>query len=55
MHNSLIYSSSALCKTEPEESLGSKALDILKEKIKIFELEKIPYLSYSQKKRIADK
>ncbi|CAD8191827.1 unnamed protein product [Paramecium pentaurelia] len=55
MQNSLIYSSSALCKTEPEESLGSKALDVLKEKIKIFELEKIPYLSHSQKKKMADK
>lgn len=47
MHNSLVYSNSALCKTEPEECIGSKALDILKEKIKIFELEKIPYLSNS--------
>ena len=42
MHNSIIYSSSALCKTEAEESLGNKALDILKEKMKIFELDKIP-------------
>ncbi|CAD8171862.1 unnamed protein product [Paramecium octaurelia] len=50
-----MYSNNALCKTEPEESLGSKALDILKEKIKIFELEKIPYLSNSQKKSLADK
>ncbi|CAD8096702.1 unnamed protein product [Paramecium sonneborni] len=55
MHNSLIYSSNVQCKTEPEESLGSKALDVLKEKMKIFELEKIPSLSYSQKKNMSQK
>lgn len=31
-----------LTKTEPDENIGSRALDMLKEKMKLFELEKIP-------------
>ena len=31
-----------LTKTEPDENIGKRALDMLKEKMKLFELEKIP-------------
>ncbi|CAD8155975.1 unnamed protein product [Paramecium octaurelia] len=55
MHNQIIHSSFALCKTDDEECFGSKAQEILNEKMKIFELDKIPYMGIQQKKKTSDK
>ncbi|CAK76187.1 unnamed protein product (macronuclear) [Paramecium tetraurelia] len=55
MHNQIIHSSFAICKTDDEEFFGSKAQEILKEKMKIFELDKIPYMGQQQKKKTPDK
>ncbi|CAD8191310.1 unnamed protein product [Paramecium pentaurelia] len=54
MNNSLILNQS-YCKTEGDELYGSRALDILKEKMKIFDLEKIPQLSQLQRERLRSK
>ncbi|CAD8096085.1 unnamed protein product [Paramecium sonneborni] len=51
MNNSSILNQS-YCKTEGDECIGSRALDILKEKIKIFDLEKIPQLTQLQRERM---
>ncbi|CAD8194934.1 unnamed protein product [Paramecium octaurelia] len=54
MNNSSIFNQS-YCKTEGDEYYGSRALDILKEKMKIFDLEKIPQLTQQQRARARSK